>query len=135
MNVSSACTANPFPDVQLAVAETNTVSDSGEAITTGFTFPFDTSSNGVILHSAVNANIGPGQMPHILLTSSTGAISFVSQEKIFWTREESLADLAAVKFIELGERQVEQVQHALEEENYIARTLRHLAELKVRRAR
>ena len=72
-------------------------------------------------------------MPHILLTSSTAAISFVSQEKIFWTRDESLANLAAVKFIELGERQVEQVQHVLDEEDYFARTVRHLSELKVDR--
>jgi hypothetical protein len=36
-------------DGQLAVAETNTINSSGEAITTGFTFPFDTNSHGVVV--------------------------------------------------------------------------------------
>ena len=31
------------------MAETNTVKNDGEAISTGFTFPFDTASNGVVL--------------------------------------------------------------------------------------
>jgi hypothetical protein len=133
-------------DYQLAVAETNTISSSGEAITTGFTFPFDTNSHGVVLavsqkgprcsvadlQAAVNSNIGPKKLPHIVLTTSNGAIQFISQEKLFWTREEALADLAAVKFIELGEREVEEARHVLAEEGFFARTRRHVAELKVR---
>lgn len=114
------------------MAETNTVSPKGDAVSTGFTFPFDTNVHGVILASAVNGNVGPGQLPHIVLTTSSGAIRFVSQEKTFWTREESLADLAAVKFIELGEREVEEVRHVLAEEDLFARLARHLTELKVR---
>lgn len=39
--------------------------------------------------------------------------------------------MAAVKFIELGEREVEEVRHVLAEENFFSRTLRHLVELKV----
>lgn len=132
-------------DSQLAVAETNTISSSGEAITTGFTFPFDTNSHGVVLavsterlrcaiadlQGAVNSNIGPKQLPHVVLTTSNGAIQLISQEKLFWTREEALSDLAAVKFIELGEREVEEARHVLAEEGFVARTLRHAVELKV----
>jgi len=58
-------------------------------------------------------------------------MQFISQEATFWTREEALSDLAAVKFIELGEREVEEVRHVLAEENFFSRTLRHLTELKV----
>lgn len=79
----------------------------------------------------MNANIGPGHMPHMALTTSSGAIAFVSQEKTFWVREESLADLAAVRLIELGEREVEEVQHVLDEEDFVGRLTRHLLELKV----
>jgi len=69
-----------------------------------------------------------------VLYTSSGAVQFISQESTFWTREEALSDLAAVKIIELGEREVEEARHVLAEENFVSRTIRHLTELKVSRA-
>lgn len=48
-----------------------------------------------------------------------------------WTREESLANIVAVKFIDLGERQVEETRQILADENIVQRLTRHLVELKV----
>lgn len=48
-----------------------------------------------------------------------------------WTREESLADVTAVKFVDLGEPEVEEVREVLDEEGFGARLVRHLGELKV----
>lgn len=48
-----------------------------------------------------------------------------------WTREEGLSNLAAVRFVELGEPEVEQVGHVIEEEGLLGRLARHLVELKV----
>lgn len=48
-----------------------------------------------------------------------------------WTREEGLSDLAAVRFIDLGEPEVEQAGHVIEEEGFLGRLTRHMSELKV----
>jgi hypothetical protein len=48
-----------------------------------------------------------------------------------WTREESLANIVAVKFIDLGERQVEETRQILADENIAQRLTRQLVELKV----
>ena len=70
-------------------------------------------------------------MPQILLTTSSGASVLVEQDASKWLREESLAGIAAVRFVALGEREVEQVGHLLTEETFIERTSRHLLALKV----
>jgi len=70
-------------------------------------------------------------MPSLLLTTSSGAIQLVQQDKLLWTREEALSDIVAIKFIELGEPEVEEARHAMAEENFAARSLRHLFELRV----
>lgn len=48
-----------------------------------------------------------------------------------WTREESLANIVAVKFIDLGERQIEETKQILADENTVQRLTRHFIELKV----
>jgi len=71
------------------------------------------------------------QLPSLIITTSSGAIQHVNNDKISWTREESLADIAAVRFIDLGEPEVEEVREILSEEAFFGRTLRHISELKV----
>lgn len=71
------------------------------------------------------------QLVTILTSSSTGALQLTQNDGTKWTREEGLSDLVAVRFVELGEPEVEQVGHLIEEENVFGRLARHLVELKV----
>jgi len=75
-------------------------------------------------------------MPDLVLTTSSGTIQLVKQdvnnEYVKWTREESLADIAAVRFIDLGEPEVEETRHSLMEESFLGRISRQLIELGVR---
>jgi hypothetical protein len=48
-----------------------------------------------------------------------------------WTREESLVEIKAVRFVDLGEPEVEETRHLLMEEEFLARLSRHIIELKV----
>jgi hypothetical protein len=58
-------------------------------------------------------------------------LQLVQNDGTQWTREEGLSDIAAVRFIDLGEPEVEQAGHIIEEESTAGRLSRHLVELKV----
>lgn len=102
-----------------------------EIINSGFTFPFDTTSHGVFLHAAPSSKVNNAQLVTLLITSSSGSVQLVQQDGTKWTREEGLSNLASVEFIDLGEPEVEQVGHMIEEEGFAGRTARHLAALRV----
>ncbi|ORX33525.1 hypothetical protein BD324DRAFT_668589 [Kockovaella imperatae] len=116
-------------NMNAGVAQTYTLQGT-TSISTAFTFSFDTASHGVLQGLAIAPTIGPKQMPQILLSTSSGASLLVEQEATRWIREESLADLAAVRFVTLGEPAVEQVGHLLTEETFVHRLGRHIFELK-----
>jgi hypothetical protein len=65
------------------------------------------------------------------VTTSSGALQVVEQDATRWTREEGLSDLAAIRFIDLGEPEVEQAGHVIEEEGFLGRLARHVSELTV----
>lgn len=114
-------------------------------ISSGFTFPFDTTTHGVLLavspvfalsgpdpcQAAGSSTLNAAQIPTLMLTTSTGALQLVKQEGSEWTREESLADIIAVRFVDLGEPEVEEVRHAMSEEGFAGRLIRHVLELRV----
>ena len=75
------------------------------------------------------------QLPTLMLTTSSGALQLVSQEGVPWTREESLADVVAVRFIDLGEPEVEHARETMEHESFFSRLIRHLSEIQVSRIR
>ncbi|WVF70429.1 hypothetical protein IAT40_005219 [Kwoniella sp. CBS 6097] len=104
--------------------------ESTDVITSGFTFNFDTVSHGVLLHAAVSPFLDEKQLPSLVLTSSSGAIQQMQLNCPGWVREEALADVRGVKFIELGEPEVEEVREVLAEEGFVGRLTRHIAELK-----
>lgn len=81
--------------------------------------------------AAPSSKVNNNQLVTILTTSSTGALQLIQNDGTKWTREEGLSNLAAVRFVELGEPEVEQVGHVIEEETVFGRFARHLAELKV----
>lgn len=71
-------------------------------------------------------------MPTLMLTTSSGAMQLVHGQGIRWHREESLADIAAVRFVDLGEPEVEHTRMLLAEESFFQRITRHITELRVR---
>ena len=83
--------------------------------------------------SAIAVPVGTTQMPQILLTTSSDALLLVGRDTTRWTREESLSDIAAVRFLALGEREVEETSHILADETFAERLLRHTKQLKVSR--
>ncbi|WVO22847.1 uncharacterized protein IAS62_004190 [Cryptococcus decagattii] len=105
-------------------------SPTSEVITSGFTFAFDDLTHGVILHAAVSPSVNEKHLPSLILTTSSRAIQRMQFNGVQWTREESLADVTAVKFVDLGEPEVEEVREVLDEEGFGARLVRHLGELK-----
>jgi hypothetical protein len=58
-------------------------------------------------------------------------LQLIQNDGAQWTREEGLADIAAVRFVDLGEPEVEHAGHFIEEESVVGRLSRHLVELKV----
>jgi hypothetical protein len=58
-------------------------------------------------------------------------LQLIQNDGAQWTREEGLSDIAAVRFVDLGEPEVEHAGHIIEEESSVGRLSRHLLELKV----
>ncbi|WWD21911.1 hypothetical protein CI109_106399 [Kwoniella shandongensis] len=117
-------------NMNVGVAQTIHISDltSTDVITSGFTFNFDTTSHGVLLHAAVSPSLDAKQLPTLILSTSSGAIQRMALDAPGWIREESLADVKAVRFVDLGEPEVEEVRGVMAEESFVGRTIRQLAE-------
>jgi hypothetical protein len=133
--------------------EAMSVSHNGDTVNSGYTFAFDTNQYGVVTavsskspHATPQAHaqsaIAPMVhfteikertefMPRVLISTSGGALQLVHGQGIAWTRDESLASIAAARFIDLGEPEVEETRELLGDEGFVARTTRHLTELKV----
>ncbi|KAF8508073.1 DUF1620-domain-containing protein [Gautieria morchelliformis] len=98
----------------------------GKGMVTGFTFAFDPVSHGSIQHFALEvANPQPYVfVARSMFTTSTGALQLWQQEAVQWTREESLAEIQAVEFVDLPEKKI--VEDALDGHNFIKRLLRQI---------
>lgn len=118
--------------------EAMSVSHSGDIVNSGYTFAFDTNLHGVVLGSATTPMVHFTEvkerqqiMPQVLLVTSAGSLQLVHAEGVGWTRDESLASIAAARFVNLGEPEVEETRELLDDEGFVGRTARHLIELKV----
>ncbi|WVQ83875.1 hypothetical protein IAT38_006019 [Cryptococcus sp. DSM 104549] len=100
-----------------------------DVITSGFTFVYDDLSHGVLLHATVSSTLDDKQLPTLVLTTSSGAIQNMRVNGSTWTREESLADITSVKFVDLGEPEVEEAREVMGEEGFFGRITRHLVQL------
>ncbi|KAK8846600.1 hypothetical protein IAR55_005686 [Kwoniella newhampshirensis] len=100
---------------------------STDVVTSGFTFNFDTVSHGVLLHAAVSPSLDDKQLPTLVLATSSGAIQRMQLDTPGWVREESLADVKAVRFVDLSEPEVEEARGVMAEESFFGRTIRQLA--------
>ncbi|WWC58978.1 uncharacterized protein I303_101524 [Kwoniella dejecticola CBS 10117] len=119
-------------NMAVGVSQTINIADvsSKDVISSGFTFPYDTVSHGTFLHVAGSPTLSDKQLPTLVLTTSSGAIQRMELDKPGWIREESLADIKAARFVDLGEPETEEVREVLAEETFAGRLGRHLAELK-----
>jgi hypothetical protein len=121
-----------------SVIEAMSVSHNGDIVNSGYTFAFDTNQHGIVLASAITPMLPFTEMtektqfmPTLMLSTSSGALQLVHSHGIAWTREESLADIAVAKFVDLGEPEVQETKELLHDEGFVARATRHLTELKV----
>ncbi|KAK0200946.1 DUF1620-domain-containing protein [Desarmillaria ectypa] len=90
---------------------------SGKGLVTGFSFPFDTYSHGVITHITMDA-ANPSALTvlgRLFLTTTTGTVQLWQQDKLQWIREESLASVRVAEFVELPEHVVTS-SHDLDEQ-------------------
>ncbi|WVN88836.1 uncharacterized protein L203_104050 [Cryptococcus depauperatus CBS 7841] len=105
-------------------------SASDDVITSGFTFAYDDLSHGVLIHAAVSPSLDNKHLPTLILFTSSSAVQHMTHNTSIWTREEGLADIVGVQFVELGEPDVEEVRDILVEESFFGRVTRHITELK-----
>lgn len=71
-------------------------------------------------------------MPTLMLTTSSGNLQLVHAQGFRWQRDESLADIAAMRFVDLGEPATADARVLLAEEAFAGRLGRHLRSLQVR---
>ena len=69
-------------------------------------------------------------LSRIVVTTTTGAVQLWLEDKVQWTREESLSTIALAEFVELPERKAIQSSHE-ESENLFGRVLRHISDAQV----
>ena len=65
-----------------------------------------------------------------MATTATGAIQLWLEDKVKWTREESLSTIGLAEFVELPERKAIRSSVA-ESENFVSRMLRHVSDAQV----
>ncbi|KZT21772.1 DUF1620-domain-containing protein [Neolentinus lepideus HHB14362 ss-1] len=101
----------------------------GQGLVAGFAFPFDTRTHGIINYVAIdNAHHGGFQvLTRLFLTTTTGAVQLWQKDSLQWTREEGLATIGAVEFVDLPE---EKVVHSSKSEVFLERVVRHFKDAK-----
>ncbi|KIP12195.1 hypothetical protein PHLGIDRAFT_62449 [Phlebiopsis gigantea 11061_1 CR5-6] len=101
----------------------------GKGLVTGYTFPFNTGSDGIIGDVALDA-ANPEEfrvLGRLVLATTTGALQLWQHDQLQWTREEGLADVKLAEFVELPERKLAET-HVGEDETFAQRVRRQLAE-------
>ncbi|KLO18736.1 DUF1620-domain-containing protein [Schizopora paradoxa] len=108
------------------------LSAHGKGMITGFTFPFATNLHGIIHHIAFDA-AQPAEtvvLGRFVLTTGTGAVQLWQQDKVQWTREESLSEIKVTEMIELPEKKTVTSHINVENETMSARLSRQLLDMK-----
>lgn len=123
----------------------------GKGLVTGYTFPFETDSHGIISHVshklgeicpmahvlsqvALDA-VNPAELQvlsRLVVTTSTGGIQLWQRDKVQWTREEGLSDIRAAEMVELPESKIVASQVTSEDhESFTSRLYRQLSDAQV----
>ncbi|KAL1408482.1 hypothetical protein Q8F55_005294 [Vanrija albida] len=85
----------------------------------------DIAAHGPVKHVAI------GRAGRIVLTTASGAILSVDRDGgVEWTREESLADVVDVRFVDLGEPELDETLETLLEESFVGRITRQISDLR-----
>jgi len=103
----------------------------GTGLVAGYSFRGDKASYGDVVHIAMDA-ASPSSMSvlgRLFLTTTTGTVQFMQQDKLQWTREESLSNLELVQFVELPENKLDSGK--MEEERFLQRLDRQLRDAQV----
>ncbi len=126
---------------------------AGRGLVSGFTFNFDTETHGTIshvdhifhfsnqctdlelslqvaLHTAYVKELD--LLPYLALTTTTGAVQLWQGDIVQWTREEGLSRLQVAEMAELPERKTIASHDIGQDETFINRARRQLADAKVR---
>ncbi|KDR78137.1 hypothetical protein GALMADRAFT_94668 [Galerina marginata CBS 339.88] len=101
---------------------------SGQGLASGFVFPFDTNTHGIIGHVALDAE-NPAEStikPRLLVTTSTGAIQLWEQSELKWIREEALAAIVIAEFVEIPERRASESGVDEAAETFVSRVTRQI---------
>ena len=80
----------------------------GKGLVTGYTFPFNTGSDGIIGHVALDT-ANPEEyrvIGRLVLATTTGSLQLWQHDQQQWAREEGLADTKLAEFVELPERKL-----------------------------
>ncbi|THH04236.1 hypothetical protein EW145_g5667 [Phellinidium pouzarii] len=104
----------------------------GKGLVRGYTFPFETSSHGIIMHAALDAanpsdNVVIGRF---VLTTGTGAVQLWQHDRMQWTREEALSEIALAEFVELPEKKSVSTHVSDHDKSFIERVNRQLSDAK-----
>lgn len=107
---------------------------NGQGMMTGFTFEYDSNTNGAIQFAAIDV-VNTAQYVYasrIIMSTSTGTMMQWTQETNGWSREESLAEIEFVKGVDLPElSRDDRVLYMKGEESWSERTLRQFGDIKV----
>lgn len=124
-----------------------------QGLVSGFTFDFDTQSYGIMshvyrpcqllahcidlesllqvaLHTAYVKELD--LLPYLVLTTTTGAVQLWRGDIVQWTREEGLSRLQVAEMVELPERKTITAHVIDQDEIFVERIRRQLADAKVR---
>ncbi|KAF8963227.1 hypothetical protein BDZ97DRAFT_1038548 [Flammula alnicola] len=103
---------------------------SGQGLASGFYFPFNTKTNGIIGHVALDSE-NPAEWTvtsRLLVTTSTGAVQLWEQSGLKWTREESLATTIVAELVEIPEKVVGELGDNAATEGFVGRLMRQVSD-------
>lgn len=105
------------------------VKPGADAVHSTYPLKFDMANDGAIEYAAV-ASLD-GDQPNLVFVTSTAAIQYhAGAQGVKVSREESLADIVDVRFVDLGEPETEEALEAMVEETFGQRIVRQLGEVK-----
>jgi hypothetical protein len=106
----------------------------GQGMTTGFTFDYNSNTNGAIQFAAIDV-VNTAEYVYasrIIMSTSTGTIMQWLQDKNSWNREESLTEIQFVKDVDLPElSRDDRVLYMKGEQSWSERLVRQLGDIKV----
>ncbi|WOO77878.1 ER membrane protein complex subunit 1 [Vanrija pseudolonga] len=112
------------PGKKETVVQTISLDAKDKPVASQRVLTYDEASHGSVKHVAADAS------GSIVLTTASGAVQSVSDGSVAWTREESLADVVDVRFVDLGEPELDAALETLLDETFVGRVARQISDLR-----